>query len=85
MDVARAVELFGRRYPTPLLMAPIGVVGIMHDSQHGDLEVARAAATICASSTQNAIARVASTDRPRRPSPRDRRAMAPLRAAPPSR
>lgn len=39
-----SVELFGHRYPTPLLMAPIGVVGIMHDSQHGDLEVARAAA-----------------------------------------
>lgn len=39
-----SVELFGRRYPTPLLMAPIGVVGIMHESQHGDLEVARAAA-----------------------------------------
>ncbi len=39
-----SIELFGRRYPTPLFMAPIGVVGIMHDSQHGDLEVARAAA-----------------------------------------
>ncbi|HET7690811.1 MAG TPA: alpha-hydroxy-acid oxidizing protein [Nocardioidaceae bacterium] len=39
-----SVELFGRRYPTPLLMAPIGVVGIMHDSLHGDLEVAKAAA-----------------------------------------
>ncbi len=39
-----SIELFGRRYPTPLLMAPIGVVGVMHASQHGDLEVARAAA-----------------------------------------
>jgi len=39
-----SVELFGRTYPTPLLMAPIGVVGIMHESMHGDLEVARAAA-----------------------------------------
>lgn len=39
-----SVELFGRRHPTPLLMAPIGVVGIMHESQHGDLEVAKAAA-----------------------------------------
>ena len=38
------IELFGRQYPSPLLMAPIGVVGIMHESQHGDLEVARASA-----------------------------------------
>ncbi|KAA1415917.1 lactate 2-monooxygenase [Nocardioides humilatus] len=38
------IELFGRTYPTPLFMAPIGVVGIMHESQHGDIEVARAAA-----------------------------------------
>src|SRR3954452_16288626 len=34
-----SIELFGRTYPTPLLMAPIGVVGVMHASQHGDLEV----------------------------------------------
>lgn len=39
-----SIELFGRPYPTPLLMAPIGVVGVMHASQHGDLEVAKAAA-----------------------------------------
>ncbi len=39
-----SVELFGRRYSSPLFMAPIGVVGIMHEDQHGDLEVARAAA-----------------------------------------
>lgn len=39
-----SVELFGRTYPTPLLMAPIGVLGIMHESMHGDLEGARAAA-----------------------------------------
>lgn len=39
-----SVELFGRRHPTPLLMAPVGVVGVMHESEHGDLEVARAAA-----------------------------------------
>ena len=38
------IDLFGRRYPTPLFMAPIGVIGVMHESQHGDLEVARAAA-----------------------------------------
>jgi lactate 2-monooxygenase len=40
-----SIELFGRTYPTPLLMAPIGVVGVMHQSQHGDLEVAKASAT----------------------------------------
>jgi lactate 2-monooxygenase len=39
-----SIELFGTTYPTPLFMAPIGVVGIMHESQHGDVEVARAAA-----------------------------------------
>lgn len=39
-----SIELFGRRYATPLLMAPIGVLGVMHESQHGDLEGARAAA-----------------------------------------
>jgi isopentenyl diphosphate isomerase/L-lactate dehydrogenase-like FMN-dependent dehydrogenase len=36
------VELFGRTYPTPLFMAPIGVLGSMHEG--GDLEAARAAA-----------------------------------------
>jgi lactate 2-monooxygenase len=40
-----SIELFGRRHPTPLLMAPIGVVGIMHDSNHGDVEAAKAAST----------------------------------------
>ncbi|MGY2876858.1 lactate 2-monooxygenase [Marmoricola sp. URHA0025 HA25] len=39
-----SIELFGRRYPTPLMMAPIGVIGVMHAGQHGDLEVAKAAA-----------------------------------------
>ncbi|MFL6091258.1 MAG: alpha-hydroxy-acid oxidizing protein [Aeromicrobium sp.] len=39
-----SIELFGRRYPSPVMMAPIGVVGIMHESGHGDIEVARAAA-----------------------------------------
>jgi lactate 2-monooxygenase len=39
-----SIELFGRTYPTPLFMAPIGVLGVMHESGHGDLEVARAAA-----------------------------------------
>lgn len=39
-----SVDLFGTRYATPLMMAPIGVLGVMHDSGHGDLEAARAAA-----------------------------------------
>jgi len=39
-----SIELFGRKYPTPLFLAPIGVVGIMDTGQHGDLEVARTAA-----------------------------------------
>ncbi|HUP99872.1 MAG TPA: alpha-hydroxy-acid oxidizing protein [Aeromicrobium sp.] len=39
-----SIELFGRQYPSPLMMAPIGVVGVMHASGHGDIEVARAAA-----------------------------------------
>lgn len=43
-DRDTSIELFGHRYPTPLLMAPIGVAGVMHESMHGDLEVAKAAA-----------------------------------------
>jgi lactate 2-monooxygenase len=39
-----SVELFGRSYPTPLFMAPIGVLGVMDPQGHGDLEGARAAA-----------------------------------------
>jgi isopentenyl diphosphate isomerase/L-lactate dehydrogenase-like FMN-dependent dehydrogenase len=39
-----SIELFGHALPTPLLMAPIGVVGIMDAGRHGDLEVAKAAA-----------------------------------------
>jgi len=39
-----SINLFGTRYPTPLMMAPIGVIGLMHESEHGDLEAARAAA-----------------------------------------
>lgn len=39
-----SIELFGQQYLSPIFVAPIGVVGIMHPEQHGDLEVARAAA-----------------------------------------
>ncbi|MGJ9424127.1 alpha-hydroxy-acid oxidizing protein [Aeromicrobium sp. CF3.5] len=39
-----SVELFGHRLPTPLLMSPIGVIGVMTDDEHGDLATAAAAA-----------------------------------------
>jgi lactate 2-monooxygenase len=39
-----SVELFGVQFPTPLLMAPIGVIGICDVDAHGDLVTARAAA-----------------------------------------
>lgn len=39
-----SVELFGRSVPGPILMAPIGVLGVMTEDEHGDLAGARAAA-----------------------------------------
>ncbi|MFE7524522.1 lactate 2-monooxygenase [Kitasatospora sp. NPDC057542] len=39
-----SVELFGLRLPTPLFMAPIGVIGLCAQDGHGDLASARAAA-----------------------------------------
>jgi lactate 2-monooxygenase len=39
-----SVELFGTRLPTPLLLAPIGVIGLCEPNGHGDLVTARAAA-----------------------------------------
>lgn len=39
-----SVELFGHRLPTPLLMSPIGVIGVMTDDEHGDLATAAASA-----------------------------------------
>ena len=39
-----SVELFGRTLPSPLFMAPIGVIGICAQDGHGDLATARAAA-----------------------------------------
>lgn len=38
------VELFGRTYPTPLFLAPVGVIGMCAQDQHGDLATARASA-----------------------------------------
>ena len=39
-----SVQLFGRRLPTPLLMAPVGVIALCDPDGHGDLATARAAA-----------------------------------------
>ena len=39
-----SVELFGMTLPTPLLMAPVGVIGLCAQDGHGDLATARAAA-----------------------------------------
>ena len=39
-----SVELFGVHLPTPLMLAPIGVLGICDPEGHGDLLTARAAA-----------------------------------------
>ena len=39
-----SVTLFGTRLPTPLMLAPIGVIGICDPGGHGDLLTARAAA-----------------------------------------
>ncbi|GLR46668.1 alpha-hydroxy-acid oxidizing protein [Sphingomonas astaxanthinifaciens] len=39
-----SVELFGRRFPSPLFMAPVGVNGFVTADQHGDLAAAKASA-----------------------------------------
>jgi lactate 2-monooxygenase len=39
-----SVELFGMRLPSPVLMAPIGVIGLCAQDGHGDLATAVAAA-----------------------------------------
>ncbi|MEV5958836.1 alpha-hydroxy-acid oxidizing protein [Streptomyces sp. NPDC051987] len=39
-----SVDLFGIRLPSPLFMAPVGVIGLCAQDGHGDLAVARAAA-----------------------------------------
>ena len=46
-DVAErdlSIELFGHRYPTPLLASPVGVIGLVH--RDSDVGVARAAASV---------------------------------------
>ncbi|KAA1431136.1 alpha-hydroxy-acid oxidizing protein [Mycolicibacter arupensis] len=39
-----SIDLFGMRLPSPIFMAPIGVIGICAQDGHGDLASARAAA-----------------------------------------
>jgi lactate 2-monooxygenase len=39
-----SVDLWGRRWPAPVFMAPIGVIGLCTQDRHGDLAAARAAA-----------------------------------------
>ncbi len=39
-----SVELLGESLPTPLMFAPVGVIGLCADDGHGDLATARAAA-----------------------------------------
>lgn len=39
-----SIELFGMTLPTPLLMSPVGVIGLCTQDGHGDLATARAAA-----------------------------------------
>src|ERR1022692_2685394 len=39
-----SIELFGLALPSPLFMAPVGVIGLCAQDGHGDLATARAAA-----------------------------------------
>jgi lactate 2-monooxygenase len=39
-----SIELFGLRLPTPLLLAPIGVIGLCVPAGHGDIATAQASA-----------------------------------------
>lgn len=41
----QSIELFGMSLPTPLFMAPVGVIGIVTEDQHGDIATAKAAAS----------------------------------------
>jgi isopentenyl diphosphate isomerase/L-lactate dehydrogenase-like FMN-dependent dehydrogenase len=40
-----SIELFGMKLPTPLLLAPVGVIGLCDPDGHGDQVTARASAT----------------------------------------
>jgi lactate 2-monooxygenase len=39
-----SVTMFGHTYPSPIFMAPVGVIGLVTDDQHGDIALAQAAA-----------------------------------------
>ncbi|MEQ6901664.1 alpha-hydroxy-acid oxidizing protein [Nocardioides sp. YIM 152588] len=39
-----SIELFGATLPTPLMMAPVGVIGLCTPDQHGDVHTAEASA-----------------------------------------
>ena len=39
-----SVDLWGKRWPAPVFMAPIGVIGLCTPDRHGDLAAAQAAA-----------------------------------------
>jgi lactate 2-monooxygenase len=41
-----SVELLGQRLQTPLMFAPVGVIGLCADDGHGDLATARAASQV---------------------------------------
>jgi lactate 2-monooxygenase len=41
-----SVDLFGLRLPSPVFLAPIGVIGLCAQDEHGDLATAEAAATM---------------------------------------
>ncbi|MET0953811.1 MAG: alpha-hydroxy-acid oxidizing protein, partial [Aeromicrobium sp.] len=40
-----SVDLLGHHLPTPVFLAPIGVIGVMTDDEHGDLATAAASAS----------------------------------------
>jgi lactate 2-monooxygenase len=52
-----SIELFGKRYPSPLFMSPIGVTVICTQDMHGDLAAARASVAtgvpLCLSTLSN--------------------------------
>ena len=39
-----SIELFGMKFPSPLFMSPVGVIGLCAPDGHGDIATARAAA-----------------------------------------
>lgn len=45
-DPDLSVELFGRTHDTPVMLAPVGVIGICEEAGHGDLTTAAAARSL---------------------------------------